>query len=286
METRKRTAIVTGASSGIGMALAKELHSRGLDVYVGARRVDRMQELANLGIHVFKLDVTSDDSVAAFKLEVEKLCNGKIDFLFNNAGQVCLSPAAEVCIEDSKQCFDVNFHGVLRMVKAFVGMIIAAKGKIIQTGSVSGDLPFPWGSVYAATKAALKSYSDILRLELAPFDVDVVCVVAGGVTTDIADNHSIASGSRFVDARDSFAVTKAVPSNIDPMPADEFAKKVLDQVDVKHAPEHIWLGGSATMYYYARNYLPRWLTLKVLKHKFLLYKYNDKVRARAAKKAD
>lgn len=282
----KRTAIVTGASSGIGMALAKELHSRGIEVYAGARRVEAMDSLKELGIHVFKLDVTSDESIAAFKTEVEKLCLGRIDFLFNNAGQPCVYPGAEVPMEVVNQCFDVNFNGVVRMVEAFVGMVIAAKGKIIQTGSVTGDVPFPWGSIYGASKAAVKSYSEVLRLELAPFDVDVVCLITGGVATNIADKRGLPENSLFSDAKASFEARRAMSDNSKPMSAEEFASKVVAQIDVKHAPELIWQGTMSGVLYYARNYLPRWLMIKVILQKFYMYNYYAKVRARLAKKAD
>lgn len=282
----KKTAIVTGASSGIGLALAKHLHSKGIEVFAGARRLEPMQPLKELGVHIYKLDVTSDESIAAFKLEVEKLCGDRIDFLFNNAGQPCVYPGAEVPIEVVNQCFDVNFNGVVRMVKAFVPLVINAKGKIVQTGSVTGDIPFPWGSIYGASKAAVKSYSEVLRLELAPFGVDVVTIVTGGVATNIGDTRGLPENTMFGDAKVSFEARRKMSKNSHPMSAETYAAKVFAQVDVGRAPETIWQGTMAGILYYATTYLPRWIFLRIILQKFYMYNYYAKVRARLAKEKD
>ena len=179
-----KTALVTGASSGIGEEIARQLCNRGYKVFAGARRVDKMTDLQELGATVIQLDVGSQESVdACFNIVSEQVEGGKLDLLFNNAGVIYGGPAIEVPFESIQNCFDVNVFGLIRMVQKFSKLIINAKGKIIQTGSATSLVPFVFGTTYATTKAAVLHYSNCLRVELAPFGVHVILLQLGTIDT-------------------------------------------------------------------------------------------------------
>jgi NAD(P)-dependent dehydrogenase (short-subunit alcohol dehydrogenase family) len=161
---KSKTAIVTGASSGIGEATAERLAKAGYKVYGTSRRGARAGKRS---FEMLSLDVTSDESVEAAVDEVMR-SSGRIDLLVNNAGfGVAPAGAEESSIAQSRAIFDTNFFGILRMTRAVVPhMRRQGGGRIINIGSVLGFLPMPYGALYAATKHAVEGYSESLDHEL------------------------------------------------------------------------------------------------------------------------
>jgi NAD(P)-dependent dehydrogenase (short-subunit alcohol dehydrogenase family) len=162
--TKGRTALVTGASSGIGEAVAERLVTAGYKVY-GTRR--RVAPAGRRSFAMLPLDVTSDESVAAAVAEVVRL-DGRIDLLVNNAGfAVAPAGAEESSIEQAWSLFNTNFFGIVRMTRAVVPhMRRHGGGRIINIGSVLGFLPMPYMALYAASKHAIEGYSESLDHEL------------------------------------------------------------------------------------------------------------------------
>jgi NAD(P)-dependent dehydrogenase (short-subunit alcohol dehydrogenase family) len=159
-----KTAIVTGASSGIGQATAERLARAGYKVYGTSRRTNPAGQGA---FQMLPLDVTTDESVEAAVNEVMRL-EGRIDLLVNNAG-FGVSPAAaeESSIEQARLIFETNFFGLVRMTRAVLPhMRRQGSGRIINIGSVLGFLPMPYGALYAATKHAIEGYSESLDHEV------------------------------------------------------------------------------------------------------------------------
>ena len=163
MKSRK-IALVTGASSGIGQAIAELLAAAGYQVYGTSRRGG---EANGRAFEMLPLDVTSDASVSA---AVERLMQqeGRIDLLVNNAGfGVAPAGAEESSMEQARSIFDTNFFGLIRMTRAVLPhMRRQGTGRIINIGSVLGFLPMPYGALYAATKHAIEGYSESLDHEL------------------------------------------------------------------------------------------------------------------------
>ncbi len=161
---KSKTAIVTGASSGIGEATAERLAKAGYNVYGTSRRGARAGKRS---FEMLSLDVTSDESVEAAVEEVMR-SSGRIDLLVNNAGfGVAPAGAEESSIAQSRAIFDTNFFGIVRMTRAVVPhMRRQGGGRIINIGSVLGFLPMPYGALYAATKHAVEGYSESLDHEL------------------------------------------------------------------------------------------------------------------------
>lgn len=166
-------AFVTGASTGIGFEAARKLSSNGFTVYAGARRVDRMEPLKTVGIHVLALDVTDDASMRAAvgRLLAER---GRIDVLVNNAGYGSFGALEEVELAEGRRQFDVNVFGLARMTQLVLpAMRKAGRGRIINVSSIGGKFYEPLGAWYHATKFAVEGMSDALRLELKPHGISV-----------------------------------------------------------------------------------------------------------------
>lgn len=180
-----KTVFVTGASRGIGLASARAFAEAGAKVVLGARtESDLLREtrgISSRGGVAFAtiLDVTSDASVARAVAEATKLC-GRIDVLVNNAGISAQSLVAEATFESLREQMEVNYFGVVRMVRAVLPqMLERGEGTILDIGSVAGRVPYPSMATYGASKAALHAFTQALRGEVAHRGVRVVTVIPG-----------------------------------------------------------------------------------------------------------
>lgn len=190
-----RVALVTGASSGIGAAVAHALAGAGAAVVLGARREDRLSHVAD-AIRDAGGQAEARVTDVSVRANVEALATlaldrfGRIDVLVNNAGVMPLSPVEELRVEDWERMVDVNVKGVLYGVAAVLpGMLERGSGHIVNVGSVAGRRPFPGGSVYSATKFAVRSLTWGMQLELsAARGIRVTDVQPGVVETELADH--------------------------------------------------------------------------------------------------
>jgi len=179
-----QVAIVTGASSGIGQATAVRLHRAGFTVYAGARRVDRMAGLAELGVVAAELDVTDDASMVAFAERVITE-RGRIDVLVNNAGYGSYGAVEDVPLEEGRRQFEVNLFGMARMIQLVTPSMRAARsGRIVNISSIGGHFYEALGAWYHASKFAVEGFSDSLRLELHEFGIEVIIVEPGSIRTE------------------------------------------------------------------------------------------------------
>lgn len=181
---RARVALVTGASSGIGEAGARQLAADGFTVYGAARRADRLQSLESDGIRPLVMDVTDDESMAAGVNRIIEE-SGRLDLLVNNAGYGSYGALEDVSIDEARRQFEVNVFGAARLMQLTLPyMRQQGSGTIINVTSMGGKIYTPLGSWYHATKFALEALSDCVRLEVAPFGVDVVIIEPGGIRTE------------------------------------------------------------------------------------------------------
>ena len=182
--TSSKVALVTGASSGIGEAAAHGLLKQGFEVYVAARRVERMADLGAAGAHVVSLDVTDEASMVAC-IEQIKSEQGRLDVLVNNAGYGSYGALEDVPIDEARRQFEVNIFGLARLTQLALPMMREQRsGRIINISSVGARLYEPFGSWYHATKYAVEGLSNSLRIELAPFGIGVTIVAPAGVMTE------------------------------------------------------------------------------------------------------
>lgn len=186
----KKVILITGASSGMGKTSAKDLIKAGHTVYCVARSVDKMADLAELGGHVMKMDVTNENDIENVVKEIIAK-EGKIDVLWNNAGYGLYGPVEEVPMEKVQQQFEVNVYGVARLTKKVLPYMRERKnGLIINTSSMGGKIYTPLGAWYHATKHAIEGYSDCLRMEVKEFGINVVVLEPGVINTGFAQGVS------------------------------------------------------------------------------------------------
>jgi len=181
METR--TAVVTGASSGIGAATARHLAAEGFHVYCAARRADRVQALAEeIGGTAVTCDVTSESDVAALAAQVGE----RLDVLVNNAGGAFgAAPVAEADANDWRRMYEVNVIGLMQVTRALLPALVASgAGVILNVGSTAGRVAYEGGAGYTAAKHGTQVVSETLRLELFDQPVRVCEIAPGMVRTD------------------------------------------------------------------------------------------------------
>jgi NADP-dependent 3-hydroxy acid dehydrogenase YdfG len=181
-----RTAVVTGASSGIGAATARHLAAAGFDVVIGARRLDRLRDVADDidgSVRAIQLDVTDDKSVARFCAEVST-CS----VLVNNAGGALgLAPIEQADLSQWQAMYDTNVLGTLRMTRSLLPRLLdSGDGHIIVIGSIAAYEPYPGGAGYNAAKFAERAVASVLRQELLGRPVRVTEVDPGMVETDFS----------------------------------------------------------------------------------------------------
>ena len=179
-----KVALVTGASSGIGRAIAARLLAGGYTTYAAARRLDAMESLGHDGARLIPLDVTDESSrVAAMRRIQEE--TGRLDALVNNAGYGAYGALEDVPLDEARRQFDVNVFGLARLIQlALPVMRGQGGGRIVNVSSIGGEIHEPMGSWYHATKFAVEGLSDCLRMELAPFGIDVVVIQPGAIRTE------------------------------------------------------------------------------------------------------
>jgi len=191
-----KTVVITGASTGIGFAIASHLAAKGWQVFAGIRKASDGAPLqaAHQAIKPILLDVTNPEQVETAVAEIrEALDGGKLAGLINNAGVAMMGPLAVQPMDQFKAHFDVNVFGLLRASQAFaplLGMdqsLTGEPGRIINITSVGGRLASPFLGAYTATKHAVESMTDSLRRELVVFGIDAIAVGPGAVRTPIWD---------------------------------------------------------------------------------------------------
>lgn len=182
-ETAGRVCLVTGASSGIGLATSLELLRAGHIVYGAARRVPRMAPIVAAGGHALPLDVTEEDDLQRVVGTVLDR-HGRIDVLVNNAGSVVHGAVEDTPAAMARDLFEVNVFAPARLAQLVLpGMRVRGSGTIVNVSSIGGVIALPLGAWYYASKHALEAFSDTLRMEVEQFGVDVVVVRPGIIRT-------------------------------------------------------------------------------------------------------
>jgi len=258
----EKVAVVTGTSSGIGFETALALAREGYYTYATMRdtaKSGKIKELGkkdNLKIDVLELDVDDESSV---KNAIRKILDQKqrIDILVNNAGWGLWGCVEDVSVDEFKAQFDTNFFSIIRLIQE-VGptMRKQGSGKIINISSVAGRIGFPASPAYISSKFALEGLSECLRLEMAPFGVDVVIIEPGVIKTNFLNPVKLAKKSESDTAyRD---ITSRVVSGVKMMaemgtPPKEVADAVVKSIkDDKPLPRYI-VGNDASMFLEAKK---------------------------------
>ncbi|KAL3147426.1 hypothetical protein ABBQ38_014490 [Trebouxia sp. C0009 RCD-2024] len=243
--------LITGCSSGLGRALARNFHARQFKVFATARTPSALQDLELEGIRTVALDVTSMQSVHQAVAHVVREA-GTVDFLICNAGISRIGPVLEQSMEDIQAVMDTNFLGAVRCAQAVAGTMIQQRsGVIALIGSVSSTLASPYAGLYSASKAAVHSIFTALRMELAPFGVSVSIIEPGAFKSSLVNNNKLKienfSGSKSLYARVTEHIearANASQSHKSTMTAEAVAQQITNQLcKPKGPPTHFLVAG-------------------------------------------
>ncbi|CCU71725.1 SDR family oxidoreductase [Thalassolituus oleivorans] len=182
------TVFITGCSTGIGRALVLACLERGDLVFATARKIESLSDIEHERLVPIALDVNDDAAIAkAMAIVTERVHH--IDLLVNNAGYAAMGPVLELSHDKLLAQFETNVFAPLAVTRAALPLLRAANGaQVVNIGSVSGILTTPFSGAYCATKAALHSLSDAMRMELAPFKIRVVTVQPGAIQSSFGEN--------------------------------------------------------------------------------------------------
>jgi short-subunit dehydrogenase len=235
---------VTGASAGVGAALARAFHAEGAHVILSARRADKLREvrdgLTAVGGEAFVLPLDLEEATAlGAKVDAVIARYGRIDVLVNNAGLTQRALLAETDVAVYRRLFEVNLFGPLALTKQVVPHMIARRaGHIVVTSSIAARYSSPLRSGYNGAKRAVEGIFEALRAELWPHGIDVTLLVLGAVATDISVNALRGDGSAYGKRNRVLAAG---------FPPDEVARRALDAIARRRdevviaQPAHRWL---------------------------------------------
>ena len=196
---QNKVVVITGASSGIGKALAEEYASKGCNIVLAARRIDLMKELEvkfkNVEVLLVKTDVTVEsDCKKLIDSAIEKF--GKIDVLINNAGISMRAATIDVDVEVLRKVMDVNLWGTVYCTKFALPHLLASKGSLVGIMSVGGYVGLPARSGYSASKFAMRGFLDSVRVEHRRSGLHVLVAAPGFTTSEIRKSALIANGTQ------------------------------------------------------------------------------------------
>jgi NAD(P)-dependent dehydrogenase (short-subunit alcohol dehydrogenase family) len=196
----KRTVFLTGAAAGIGAATTRLLAERGHRVFAGIHK-DPGSVAALPGVHPVPIDVTDPLSVAAAAEEVRATIGADgLDAVVNNAGVIVQGPLELIESAELRRQFEINTFGPVQVTQAFLPLLRAARGRIVNVSAPTARVPVPLMGPIGASKAALVSLSEVMRSELRAWDIDVVLVEPGGTDTEIFAKAAAASEAALADA--------------------------------------------------------------------------------------
>lgn len=272
-----KTVLITGCSSGIGQALAKEFHKQGFKVYASARNTDSLSELSAIGINTLKLDVNSSEQIASAIAQIQQQ-SGQLNVLINNAGYAAMGPVTELNSDSLQQQFATNVFAPMALISAALPLLKKAAqsqqvAQVVNIGSISGLVTTPFSGAYCATKSAIHSLSDALRMELKPFGIDVITVQPGAIQSNFGDN-SLAGVSNLIADNSLYAPVKqhiearATASQENPTPASEFAEILVSKLQQAKVPATIKIGNGSVLLPLLKRILPTNTLDKILMKKF------------------
>ena len=262
MPLQKQVVWITGASSGIGEALAYAYSEKGVNLILSARRVKELErvrencEVNDNEVKILPLDLSETDEMPV-KTGLAIRMFGRIDVLINNGGVSQQAYAVECTMESVRRIMEINFFGTIALTKSLLPHFIENKsGHIVVISSVMGKIGTKDRSTYASSKHALHGWFDCLRLEVHQYNIDVSLVCPGYVKTNVSKNALTADGEKKNEMSD--AHKKAMSPN-------QFAQKLLPKLAKRK--NEIYLGGIEIIAIYLKRFLPGLLKKLLLRAK-------------------
>ncbi len=239
-----KVVLITGGSSGIGKSIGLYLKSKGFKVYGTTRNLAKHPDFEVF--ELLELDVTNSESIAKAIQQIIQI-EQRLDVLINNAGVGITGPVEETPHDEILNAFDTNLHGPLRMVKAVLPQMREQRsGLIINITSIAGYMGLPYRGVYSATKAALVTITEALRMEVKDFGIKITTLAPGDFSTNIA------AGRYHVPVKENSAYSKSYGDTLQIINADVdnggdpilVAKKVYQIIENEHPNVHYKVGAS------------------------------------------
>lgn len=272
----KQIVLITGASSGIGMAIAKEFSKKGFKVYGTSRYPERITIDQYPKISFLHLDIT-DVLSRTFCVEKVLALEGQINILVNNAGYGQMGPLMDIHDEIFDKQMQTNLLGPASLTRLVVPSMIKNKsGMLVNISSISGVMPSAFAGAYCASKAAMNAWSDTLRMELKPFGIKVITVQPGAIHSNFGNYAS----QNLVFAKDQslyapiadFVDKRAYISQEGATTADDFARRLVAQLLKKHPKSIIRIGKSSFIYPFMKRWLPDFILDGIISRNFGLSK--------------
>jgi short-subunit dehydrogenase len=248
-----RTALVTGASSGIGAAVGEALVGRGWRVFGTSRDPDAVKERIE-GMHYLPLDLTDQTSITACAEAA-----GAVDVLVNNAGESQSGPLEELPMDAIERLFQLNVFGAVRLTQLLLpGMRARGYGRIVMVSSMLASFPLAYRSSYVASKAALKGFATAARRELAPYGVGITTVEPGSINTGIGSRrtHYLADGSPYTSEYQTM-IEKLDANERAGISAARVAATILQAIDAERPRQLYAVGSNAPVVFALQRVVPR-----------------------------
>lgn len=266
----KRVVLVTGCSSGIGLAVAQAFQEHDCIVVASARRALDVTQLRQQGWHALQLDVTKSESIQEVVAALTQDF-GRLDIVVNNAGYGQFGALMDLTPDDLQRQFATNVFAPIALVRAALPLLRRSQSaRIVNIGSVSGILTTPFAGAYCASKAALHALSDALRMELAPFGMHVMTIQPGAIMSRMGENGAaqvVIPADSLYKPIEQAVHGRAVLSQQGASPAQAFAEQLVRAV-LKPKPARIVRLGNNS---FLAPFLRRWVPLAVLDKKLARY---------------
>ena len=265
-------ALITGCSSGIGRALAEAFQTAGYQVWATARRDEDVAALGQAGLRGVLLDVNDEPAVERLAEQLQREAGG-LDVLINNAGYGAMGPLLDGGSQAIRRQFETNVFAVVGVTRALFPALRARRGLVVNIGSVSGVLVTPFAGAYCASKAAVHALNDALRLELAPFGIEVMEVQPGAIASNFGANASremaalVGEDSAWWPLR-RFIQARAAASQDKPTPTSDFAQKLLAAAQKSPRPRLVRIGNGSRALPLLAGLVPKGLLESVLMKRF------------------
>jgi NAD(P)-dependent dehydrogenase (short-subunit alcohol dehydrogenase family) len=248
-----RTALVTGASSGIGEAVAKLLAARGWQVFGTSRDPDSVKEKIE-GVTYLALDLTDDESIVACAAAA-----GDVDVLVNNAGESQSGPFEELPMEAVQRLFQLNVFGAVRLTQLLLpGMRSRGYGRVVMIGSMLASFPLAYRSSYVAAKAALRGFATAARREVLRYGVGITTVEPGSINTGIGQRrtHYLADGSPYT-AEYNTMIERLDHNERHGIPPETVAVTIVKAIDADLPRSFYAVGSNAPVVFGLQRLVPR-----------------------------
>ncbi len=276
----KKSILITGCSSGIGLCAAEILHKRGYRVFATARKEDDLARLQALGLESVKLDINDSNSIKTALQEVLQRTGGTLDALFNNAGYVQAGAVEDLSREAIRAQFETNVFGPIELITEVLPIMRKqGHGRIIQNSSILGEVTLPFIGAYNASKFALDGFSHSLRQELKGSPIHISIIAPGPILSKLRENANqhfkrkqIKSGNAHKEAYQRLEkryseepAAKELRYSLGP---EAVVKDLIHALESQHPKTHYYIGGSAKMFSLLRRLLPErmldWVMVKFI----------------------